>query len=88
MRAAASSPSRSAVCMGTEMATSRARSDARRVERLDGQVEGGGVEAGTGEERRGNRDALRLMAQLVGGDEEDLSLAPHGPAQPFFGGGT
>ena len=52
--------------------------DPRRVERLDGEVERGGMEPGADQERRRNRDALRLVAQLVGGDEEDLSLAPHG----------
>jgi hypothetical protein len=53
--------------------------DALGVEPLDGEVEGGRAVAGSLEECGGERHAVRHVAELVGGDEEDLAGAAHAP---------
>ena len=63
------------MCIGTEIATRRARRDLLGVERLDGEVEDARDVARALEERRRPGDGQRLVAQLVARDEEDRRRA-------------
>ena len=68
---------RSAVCMGTAIATTRARAAWVGVEGVDGEVEQGGVVAAALEDGGGPRHRQRLMAELVAGHQQDVARIPH-----------
>ena len=55
------------------------------VQRFDGQIEAGRLEAGPTQERDRRRHALRLMPRLVAGDENDLARSAHDLLPPVPG---